>query len=437
MKAVTRVLGKSVWPLADRLLRLALSVGVGVLVARHLGTENYGLLSFAAAWASFFGGLAWLGLGEAVTRDLVRRPHDRDRILSNVVSLRLLGSLAALLLAVALLPLVYPDETPSAWLLVAVIAAASLFSEPGGAATIWMVATSRTELIGTTRTLPHVVAQVLRVGLVAIGASAFWFALAVPLEAALLLLLSWWVYARETGTGLRPRWEWPLARRLLTEATPTLFAALATALSLRLDQMMLAKLSGFSDVGIYAAALRFSEVWWMIPTALMQVAAPILLFGNEDASSRRRYLLGMYGLLLGAALVLATLMAAVGRPLVAWVLGSAFDGADAVLVVHIWTAVFVFADAVTAPELIRQDAQRLLLAKALCVLAVNAALNVWWIPDHGAIGAAWATLAAMACATALFGLIFKPTRDLLLLQLISLPWLLRWAGRRAGFGGRH
>lgn len=429
------LLRKSFWPLLDKVVRMALALLVGVVVARYLGPERLGLLSFALAWASFFGGFAWLGLGEAVTRDIVRAPDQQHTLLGSVVTLRLAGCVVAAVLALLLLPVFFPEASGDLWLMVAIIVAASFFSETAGAVTIWILASGNTRYLALTRTLPFVLAQGARLVLVAFAAAVPWFAAAVPLEAALSFAAAWWVYARVHRRLPVPGVDRRRAKRLLAEALPVLLAALLASLALRLDQMMLAALSDFHQVGLYAGAIRLSEVWWGIAPAVMQVAAPMLLYANDDAASRQRYLELLYGGLLVLALAAAAVVTLCARPLVHLLLGPDFDGAAPVLVVHVWTAAFVFMEALTYQELIRRRLQKVLMIRAALAIGINAALNLWLIPAHGAMGAAVATLLSFALAPALALAAFPSTRDLLSLQFQGVPALARELARRR-FPGR-
>lgn len=410
----------------DRAVRLAVGLPVAIIVARYLGPDSLGALSFALAWSSFFGGLAWLGLGEAITRDLVRAPSSRDSMVGDVVMLRLVGSLAAAVLAVGLLPLIYPTESRAVWWLVAIIISGSMLSEAAGAATIWFFASSRTHLIVVTRTVPYLISQGLRLILMFSGASLIWFAAATPFEALCVFALSWLAYCRASHS--KPEFAWNAGRllKLLREAAPVMLAALASALALRLDQMMLASLADFKEVGLYAGPARLSEVWWTVPSALMLVAAPMLLYGNDDAASRRHHLIVLYGSLLAVSVVLAAFISSFAEPIVHYTLGAQFEGAAAVLAIHAWTSVFVFVDAATYQELIRQGKQSILLYKALGAIAVNAALNLALIPQYGAVGAAAATVIAFAASSVLMSLIFAETRVLLGMQMRGALWAIEF-----------
>ena len=66
---------------AEQILRMVAGLLVGIWVARYLGPEQFGVFSYAIAFASLFSSIASLGLGGIIVRDLVREPEQRDRYL--------------------------------------------------------------------------------------------------------------------------------------------------------------------------------------------------------------------------------------------------------------------------------------------------------------------------------------------------------------------
>ena len=47
---------------------------VGIIVVRHLGQSEYGVLAFVVAYTSFFQLLTTMGVDTVVTREIARRP---------------------------------------------------------------------------------------------------------------------------------------------------------------------------------------------------------------------------------------------------------------------------------------------------------------------------------------------------------------------------
>src|SRR6056297_2575067 len=84
------------WLMAVRVLRLVVGLFVGVYVARYLGPDKFGILSFAMSFVAQFGAFAKLGLDGIVVRNAVQDPDSRDELLGTAFGLRVIGGLVLL-----------------------------------------------------------------------------------------------------------------------------------------------------------------------------------------------------------------------------------------------------------------------------------------------------------------------------------------------------
>jgi polysaccharide transporter, PST family len=212
---------------------------------------------------------------------------------------------------------------------------------------------------------------------------------------------------------------------------------MVVTLNARVDQLMIGAYAGAHEVGLYAAATRFSEVWWLLPVLLMQSLAPRFLFAPSLRAARvQRNVAWLMMGLAGAALVPCLLMTFFGGWLTGPLLGPAYAGAQAVLAVHVWIALFVFVDTAQNQWLLARGEQAVLVHKSIGALLVNVGLGLLLVPRFGAVGAAAAALAAQVWAALLFCQVVRSQRGLRALQWRALralpraPRVLRWLSRR-------
>jgi PST family polysaccharide transporter len=97
---VGAALSNIAWIYGDNLLRTGVRVILSVWVARYLGPEQFGLLSYAVALASLFAIFASLELSIAVVRDLVKEQDAAGEILGSAFLLQVLGSLIGFVLLI-------------------------------------------------------------------------------------------------------------------------------------------------------------------------------------------------------------------------------------------------------------------------------------------------------------------------------------------------
>ena len=91
------------WLLGEKILRMFVGLFVGVWVARYLGPDQFGLLSYVQAFVGLFGAIAALGLDGIIVRELVKDDSKRDILLGTAFVLQLVGALLVLaILSVAI-----------------------------------------------------------------------------------------------------------------------------------------------------------------------------------------------------------------------------------------------------------------------------------------------------------------------------------------------
>jgi PST family polysaccharide transporter len=238
-------------------------------------------------------------------------------------------------------------------------------------------------------------ATLLRLGLLAAQAPLVWFGATLVFEAALaaaLLIRA----ARRGGVALSGwRYDAGTARRLIAQSWPLLLSGMAVMVYMRIDQVMLAAMVGDAAVGQFSAALRVSEVWYFVPAAILSAAFPAMLARRKDGQpAYERYVQKLYDLTAWMGLAVAVLVSFCGPWLIDRLYGDAYAEAGHVLQVQTWAGVAVAMSYVHGKWLLAEGLQRLGLFYTLVGCACNLALNAWLIPRYGAVGAAYATLAA-------------------------------------------
>jgi PST family polysaccharide transporter len=410
------------WLTSERVVRLGVGAAVGVWIARVLGPDQYGVLSYALALATIFGSVANLGTDSVVVRELVTRPDRADAILDSATGLRAAGALGATVLASVAAMAMHRSE-PVVLVLVLVFATATLF-KPFDIVDLWCQARVDVRPAVWARNAAFLAGTAARVAVVWLGGPLLALAAAEPFAAAVGAALLVGVLRRRGRTLSVARWEPAEARALLRASWPLLFAGIAVVVYMRIDQVMLERLAGPNarrEVGLYSAALRLSEVWYFIPTALVTAVFPHLV--SSKAKGESLYLARfahLFGLMNAIALAVAIPMTFLAGPLTRLLYGPSFADSAPILAIHIWTTVFVFWGVVGETWFLNEGLTHLSLWRTVAAACVNVALNLVWIPRLGGVGAATATLVAQACAAWLFNAVDERTRPMFALQARSL-----------------
>ncbi len=398
-----QVVVNSGWWLAERFGLLALTLVTSVLVVRSLGPAAYGELSYVLAVAGLLAPLAQFGVSSLVARALLESPRDEAAVLKAALVLRLAG--CAVALAIGLVWWAGFEKNPAdRWIELVLLAAR--FATAFQVVEFWFQVRYRAAALVPWRTGIAVVTSLAKI-IVAVKTRdavlvAWIFALEFVLQGAASI-----VALRRAGgfwlkPGRAPEWtRWFAAR------TPWLLASgIAEAIYLRIDIVFLERLRGAEETGLYAVAARLSEVWYMVPVALVGAVFPAVWSRRSDARAYQRSLQGSLDALCALALGLAVVVQLAGGPLVGLLFGAQFAGSTPVLQIHIWAGLFVFMRAMLNRWLTAEDLLGFALFTQVAGALANVVLNLVLIPRYGAVGAAIATVVSYATASwlALFAL---------------------------------
>ena len=393
-----QAVGNTGWLLLDRVFRMALGLVIGIWMARALGPVKFGQFNYALAFVALFSAVSNLGLDGVVVRNLVNAPEAVNQTLGSALLLKLAGSVAAIILCMGSVVLVNPGDS-GIHVLVAVISLGLLF-QSFDVIDLWFQSRVVSKYAVIARLPSFLVFTAARISLILTALSLTMFAWAQTLE-ILFSAIGLLVVYRHLGGHVadwRPRYDMALA--LISECWPLIFSSLSVMLYMKVDIVMLGKISGDRSVGIYSAATRLSEGFYFIPMIIASSVAPMLL--RARARSPEQYMEGLfrlYILMVRMSLAIAVPLAVVSPLLIGLLFGGDFSEASAVLRVHIWAAIAVFLGVASSQFLVNEGLQKLSLCRTLIGLVINIVLNLFLIPYFGAVGAAIATLISYFIAT--------------------------------------
>jgi O-antigen/teichoic acid export membrane protein len=173
------------------------------------------------------------------------------------------------------------------------------------------------------------------------------------------------------------------------------------ALQLRLNTILLERLTSTAEVGYYAAATRFVEAGRVIPNALFGALLPALTAysGNlqplELTFRRTMLALAAFG---GALAVLTSLLAPM---IIALTYGSAFALAAPALTMAMWALLPAVLRGGRTLYWYAQGHEQYANAVTGVTLGLQFVLGLLLIPRYGALGAAFVTLITETLALAL------------------------------------
>lgn len=393
------------WMLAGQIFALVLSFFIGAWVARYLGPEDYGTLNYALAFAGLFGFIASFGVDSILTRELVKTPEQKEELLGTSFVLKLLGAFLTIIITVITTFVV--EQNPFNRILIITFTASFIFQSLNVISSFFQ---SRVEAKNNVRAQvgAGLLSSILKIIFIISGANLWWLMLIFTLDAGWQSLLLLLIYRRRGYRLGAWRLHWSLARKILSTSWLLMLSAAVSFILLRVDQVMIGQMLGTVEVGLYAVAVKFVEVWYFVPGIIAASLFPAILNAKKtDINIYRRRLSYFFIFMLALSLVIAFATVILSHYLVVGLFGGEYLPAVAVLRVYAWSSVGLFLNWALYQQLIVEDRLRLIFLSNLAGMVFNVGFNFLFITRFGIIGAAWSTLISYLLVPAIMFLYFQ------------------------------
>lgn len=391
---------------------LMIKMLVAIAVANYLGTDNKGILEYSNSFVALFLALAAFGLDSFTVRELVRSPENKNNILGTAFSLKLIGGLIIIPLIALTYSFFGSSETPYTFILI--VSFIGVFQSFNIIDSYYQSAV-QAKFIMQVNVAANLVSAALKVVLIILKMPLVAFIWALLADA--VILTTGYIIVYHTQKLHIRTWKFDriLGHSLLVKSWPLMFAAIMSAVYMKIDTLMIGNMLGKEQLGIYSTVVSFSEAWYFIPVAIVTSVFPAII--NAKMADEKRYqkrLQNLYDLMVGLSLSIAIIMT-FGSDLVYKLFKPEFAAGADVLKVHIWAGIFVFLGSASGQYLINEGFTQLSLLRTAMGAIVNIVLNLILLPKMGIIGAAWATLAAYFTATFFIAFIPKTSKQALLM----------------------
>lgn len=363
------------------------------VIIEQLGLASYGLFSIALNAAIMFGVLANLGFSMLTVREMNRDPSKAAETFARLTATRAVISMGVLALAGAASYLLdYPAIVRSGLFLLALAIVLSGLTLQFGAyfqARLEAVKLTWSLLAGTIARFVFIVVFLL---LLDGGLSSIFFGY---IAGALVgLVVSVWL-AREvipafgrSAFGISGLWSAAVLGLIIV----------LDVIHFRVDVLMLSALRAPEEVGAYGVAYRVFESLIMLGMAFAAAFYSVLThaFGEGDIEAARRLIQRSFDGLAGISLGLVPL-GIVGAPLAVLLLtGDSVPTSSDTLRVLMLCLPLLVTNPIFSLALVSLDRQNWIIAISCGAIVLNVLLNLFLIPQYGAVGAALATLVSEA-----------------------------------------
>ena len=412
-----RYFANTSWLMGHRVLSMVVALFVGVYVARYLGPERFGLLSYAMSFVGLFMALSTLGLDGIMVRELVKTPERRDELLGAAFWLKLGGAVLMWIGIAAAIPFTHNDTETN--ILIAIIAFAAIF-QAFNVIDFNYQAEVKSKYVVHAQLVQLAISSITKLVFIWMEAPLVWFACVFLLDAVVLAVALLAVYLKNTGKVWYWRWRWQTAKELLKDSWPLILSGMVISIYMKIDQVMIKEMLGAEQVGHYAAAVRLSEAWYFVPMAITSSVFPAII--NAKKQSEGLYyqrLQKLYDLMVWLAVAIALPTTFLAPWVIRVLYGDAFSPAAGVLSIHIWAGVFVGLGVASGRWFLCENMQKEAFCRTFLGAICNVVLNIIMIPKYGISGAALSTLISQSTAAYFYDALNHKTRSVFWMKTSS------------------
>lgn len=397
---VRKVLGGAALLASAQVLSRLIAMVFTLVIARLMSVSDFGTLNFALSMVVIFALVQDLGISRTVVKEIARRPEDAALWIGRLLPAKLvLSSIAAFAMPVAAAMAGYDGSS----VVVLVVGASMLPS-----AAVWLLLENATQGVGAIRLLARVTISNAALQ-TTLGLAAAWMGRGDPrvLVAAMVVanvlgtVILWRLLVRRIGP-IVPAFDLAFSRRTIAASLPYLSVAIAVAAIGRVEVLMLARLAGDAQAGVFAAAFKLFEAALFVLYSTQIAMNPILarLVAGERPDLER-WLDWEFGVLAALAVPACAGAYLLAGPLIQLLYPQGYAEAGDVLRVLLSALPIVAMQVFTAGVLVLTDGQRAVLALNLAVIAAQVVLAWALIPRFGALGAALGLVGSQLVAAAL------------------------------------
>lgn len=395
------------WLFAGKMFGLVMSFFIGAYVARYLGPERYGLMSYVVSFVGLFAFLSNVGVDNILSRELITYPSRKNELLGTSFCIKIFGSLLAI--AAICLASFFINSNPFTNLLTILFSITFIF-QSFGVIDLYFQSQVLSKKTVKAQVVATIISASLKMMFIAFHLGVGWFIGAYVIDSILLAIGLVIIFKSNKFSLLSWRFNRGLFTEMLKDSWPLMLAGASVAIYSRIDQVMIGHYINNEAVGLYSIAAKLSEVWYFVPMIIVSSLFPAIV--NAKSVSRELYekrLKHLYRLMIILSVGIALPAAMFANFIIRAIFGVAYLGAVGILQIYVWSGVSVFLGVAIGQYLIAENFTKINFSMTFLGMISNVLLNIVLIPRYGVIGAASATLISYSLAT-FSVLFFKKSR---------------------------
>lgn len=407
------------WILFQNIYTMMLGMIITGIVARHYGTDGYGIINFAMSFVSLFSFIAVFGTNHIILKDLTEKKYKLGTVLGSNLFVRIILSLISLIVS-QIFALVLYDKFTNIIILLFNINTILCCSD---VITYYAQSKIKNKYISISKIISTTIFSILRLTAVFLNLNITLYIITYLIETiiySILLVISYKKVKEDEDI------KWGIDKKyifsLLKKSKYYALSALMVTIYLKIDQVMLGTIfTDKSKVGIYSAAVRIAEIWTFVPLSVITSYKPIVIKSKKHSEEvYNKSLQKLYNIVSCICFVFTLGVIIFGKLGIYILYGSSYLTAYIPLIILVFGIWIGTLGNIHYIWMICENKEKYSLLYSFNGCIVNIILNILLIPNFGIIGAAIATLASQIFANIIAFLFIKDARCVSIMLLKSM-----------------
>ncbi|EES4585823.1 flippase [Escherichia coli] len=415
---IKKYLTNSLWILSENLLRLITGFFVGIYVARYLGPGEFGAYNYSLSILTIMTPFLKLGIDNILVKEFVNNKESSETLISTSFVMK---SVAGIILTGLLL--VGYAIAPSENALFVLIMSIGYIFQSLEVIGFYFQSIHENKKVTQCKLIQLAVSSLVKIIAIKMGCALIVFVCLYTIDLVMLYLTLFLFYKKSKNV---PRLKINLysngcAKKLFLESWPFILSGFAGLIYMRVDQIMIKNMISETALGEFSAAVRLSEVIYMLPNLILIVLFPVVT--KVFAENKEKYIFivrRLFDLMVVLALTLALPISIFANDIISMLYGSAYSTAGEILSIHVFCSIFVFIGIANSTWVINEKLGKITIYRTVLAAIINIVLNFFLIPKYGPIGAAYATCISQFMASIGFNVISRSTRPWFYRQMVAV-----------------
>lgn len=401
MSTARKIISNTLAQIIGKLLVTIIGLTTVKMTTSYLAVKGYGEYTAVYEFLAFFGIAADLGFFTIGVKEMSQNEEKIPIIIGNILSLRTISVIIAMLGAIALAFVVPQYSDTRIPLGIAISSITVFFTMMNGTITSVLQVKMKMHIASIATILGKIVTVLCMVYIIYYGFPddkdmGFNMLMVAGVVGAIIMNSGTNYYVKKI-TPLKHRFDIAIWKEIITKSLPYGIALILSTIYFRMNSVLISMMRTQEELGIYGVASKMLEQFTIIPLYFMNSVLPVLAKSIKEETSEKYRMIIRYSfdflvamsvpMVVGIYILAYPIVFIISTPEFLSRTAEGFYGSDVALKILIFALLFQFINILFAFILIAANKQgKLLYINGACV-TLNLLINFFLIPQYGFIGA--------------------------------------------------